>query len=130
MRIALPLAVLALSACVGGLGGGRETPAPTAGGPVVPIRLDANGIEPVGTGLRIDFGRHGPGVIDTVGRLQGRAPVALLGAAECGQGRSAARWADGLTLVFRDDAFRGWAVTDPARSASGALSAGAACAAG
>ncbi len=92
--------------------------------------FDAGGIDAVGTGRRIDFGRDGAGVIDTVSRLQGGRPVAVLSATDCGaEGITAARWDDGLTLVFRNGAFAGWRSPDAARSANGALGSGAACAA-
>ncbi len=91
----------------------------------VPIRLDSGGIEPLGTGLRIDFGRHQPGVIETVSRLQGEPPSSLI---DCSvPGVAAALWDDGLALVFRNNAFAGWRDGDAIRSATGSLSAGVAC---
>lgn len=92
--------------------------------PVVPIRLDAGGIEPLGTGLRVDFGRAQAGVIDTISRLQNATPRMVA----CDTpGVAAAAWDDGLTLVFRNGTFRGWATEDATRTADGTLSAGAAC---
>lgn len=119
MRSALLVSALALAGCIGG--GAPGPLAPT--GPVVPIRLDAGGIEPVGTGLRIDFGRAQPGVLDTVGRLRDDRPAPVACAAP---GVTATAFGD-LTLVFRDGAFRGWQTSDAALSATGVLSAGAAC---
>lgn len=121
---ASPLVVLALAGCVGAV------PEPeVSGGPVVPILLDGGGIEPMGTGLRIDYGRDGPGVIDTVSRLQGAGPARQLTSAECGApGITAAQWSDGLILVFRNGAFAGWRSPDATRSGTGALANGAACA--
>ena len=121
MRGVALCAMLALTACIGGTGG--ETRPGAARGFV----LDAGGIAPDGTPLRIDFGRHAPGVIDSVSRLQGRGPAAVAGPETCGAGIRAARWPDGVTLVFRDDAFAGWHTTDPGRSADGTLQSGATC---
>ncbi|MEJ6392945.1 hypothetical protein V8J82_06755 [Gymnodinialimonas sp. 2305UL16-5] len=95
--------------------------------PILPFRLDPGGIEPLGTGLRIDFGRDRAGVIETVSRLQGAQPTSLIGPEQCGAGISAAEWRDGLVLVFQDRAFRGWSSSDPTRSANGQTRAGVAC---
>lgn len=91
--------------------------------PVVPILLDAGGIEPVGTGLRIDFGRAAPGVIETIGRLTGEDPSAVV----CQNPGVTARAFGNLTLVFREGSFRGWQTSDPSLSATGALREGSQC---
>ncbi|GAB5449378.1 hypothetical protein [Gymnodinialimonas sp.] len=99
-------------------------PAPVAPGPVVSIRFDTGGIEAVGTGQRIDFGRDRAGVIETMTRLQGSAPTPL----PCDDSRRAAyRWQDGPLLVFRDDDFVGWSTPDLAQSATGAGTQGLSC---
>lgn len=89
-------------------------PAPVAEGPVVPVRFDSAGIEAVGTGQRIDFGRDRAGVIETMTRLQGSAPTELPCDASV---NSAYVWQDGPLLVFRNGAFAGWSTPDPAQSA-------------
>ena len=104
MRLRLPKLVytfpVLLAACVGG--GGQ---APPLDRPVFPLAYDARGIDVVGSGQRIDFGRAQAGVIDTMTRLQGDAPRVL----PCdGSTRSAARWRDGPLLVFRSGSFVGW----------------------
>lgn len=114
------LAALAMAGCVSV----SPTAAPERAN--VPFLLDSGGIEPVGTGLRIDLGRYRPGVIDTVSRLQSGPPSSFAPCADAGV--TAARWEDGLLLVFRDDAFAGWSTPDASRSATGALSAGVTCA--
>jgi hypothetical protein len=87
--------------------------------------LDAAGIEAVGTGRRIDFGRDRAGVVQTMGRLQGAAPELTACSAP---GVTAAQWRDGLVLVFVNNAFTGWRTDDLQVSATGAASAGTACA--
>lgn len=117
---ALAFAVL-LTGCVGGLGADR-----TPTGPTVPIQLDSGGIEPVGTGLRIDFGRAQPGVIDTMTRLQGDTPTLITDCASASV--SAVQWDDGLRLVFRNGAFVGWFTPDVSRTTDGVTGHGEACA--
>jgi hypothetical protein len=69
------------------------------------VAYDARGIDVVGSGQRIDFGRSQAGVIDTMTRLQGDAPTLL----PCdNSSRNAARWDDGPLLVFRSGNFVGW----------------------
>lgn len=116
MRVlALPLL---LAGCVG-LGS-----APLAEGPLVPFRFDTGGIEAVGTGQRIDFGRDRAGVIATMTRLQGGAPSELA----CDDAANVAyRWRDGPLLVFRGDAFAGWRTPDLTQSATGAGGFGQSC---
>lgn len=112
------LAVTLVAGCV------STGAAPVAEGPVVPIRFDSRGIEAVGTGQRIDFGRDQAGVVETMTRLQGRAPVAL----PCDHSANAAfRWRDGPLLVFRNGAFAGWSIPDPAQSADGSTQFGQTC---
>ena len=106
---------LALGACVTT---SRE-PAP----PV--LTLDAQGIQPTVSQLRIDFGRAQPGVIDTVTRLLGEAPTAVTLNADCGAGPvTSAIWDDGLTLNFQDNAFVGWVNADPDLAVAGGFRAG------
>ncbi|OAN75174.1 hypothetical protein A8B78_16580 [Jannaschia sp. EhC01] len=113
--LALPLL---LTACV------STGAPPVAQGPVVPIRFDSGGIEAVGTGQRIDFGRDRAGVIETMTRLQGRAPTELPCDAAA---NSAYRWQGGPLLVFRNGAFAGWSTPDPAQSANGDTRFGQTC---
>ncbi|WP_224816353.1 hypothetical protein [Hasllibacter sp. MH4015] len=115
--LALPLVI---AGCVGGQG------APDAPrGPVVPILFDGGGIEAVGTGQRIDFGRDQAGVIQTMTRLQGGAPTLL----PCDVAAlTAARWPGGPLLVFRNGAFAGWSIPDAAQSANGQSRFGQTCA--
>lgn len=113
MLRALAIVVL-LAGCVGTV--------PNA--PVVPIRLDTGGIEPLGTGQRIDFGRHEPGVIATMSRLRGGAPDALT----CTDPHiTAVAWDDGLALVFERGGFAGWGTRDPALSYDGRATFGLVC---
>ena len=119
MRVAAPALAVLLAGCVGG-----TAPAPSEG-PVVPIRFDSNGIEAVGTGQRIDFGRDLAGVQQTMTRLQGASPRVL----PCDSiTRSALRWDDGPLLVFENNAFVGWSTPDPAQSADGRTAFGQTCA--
>lgn len=95
------------------------------GGHVVPIRFDMGGIEAIGTGQRIDFGRDRAGVVETMTRLQGRAPTEL----PCdASDRSALQWPDGPLLVFYNGAFAGWRIPDAAQSATGDTAFGQTCA--
>lgn len=110
----LALALL-LTGCVGAV-------APSA--PVAPIRLDMGGIEVVGTGQRIDFGRDRAGVIQTMTRLRGGAPSQT----PClDPARTAYVWEDDVTLVFRNDAFAGWGALDPDLSFDGRFTFGQVC---
>ncbi|NKX45277.1 hypothetical protein [Roseicyclus persicicus] len=108
-------AALALSACV-------TTPSE----PEPPVlQLDAQGIQPSVSQLRIDFGRAQVGVIDTVSRLLGEGPAAIETNTECGAGPvTAASWEDGLTLNFQEGAFVGWVNTDPDLAVGGGFRAG------
>lgn len=109
-------AALLLAGCVG------AGPAPVVEGPVVPLRYDVDGIEALGTGQRIDFGRDRAGVLQTMTRLQGASPTEL----PCDDPANRAyRWRDGPVLIFRNGAFAGWRLSDPARSADGRMAFGA-----
>lgn len=95
---------LGLSACVTT----PREPAPP------PLSLDAQGIQPSVSALRIDFGRAQVGVIDTVTRILGSGPTQIATNTECGAGSvTAASWRDGLTLNFQDGMFVGWVNADP-----------------
>jgi hypothetical protein len=111
LRVWIALSVaLALSACV-------TTPREPA--PPV-LSLDAGGIQPTVSQLRIDFGRAQVGVIDTVTRIMGGGPTQITTNTECGAGPvTAASWRDGLTLNFQDGAFVGWVNSDPALPVAG-----------
>ena len=119
-------APIVLSACVstGGLGLSPATPQPD-------MRFDAQGIEVVGTGRRIDFGRDRTGVVETVSRLQGSEVSAVHQSDVCGGSRSAIEWRrpNRLVLVFENNGFVGWSLDQDAadQSATGALNAGAQC---
>jgi hypothetical protein len=77
------------------------------------FELDSAGIAPNGTDLRIDFGRAQPGVIETVTRLMGRAPVQVSTNTQCGAGHvTAAQWRGGLVLNFMNQTFLGWVNED------------------
>jgi hypothetical protein len=83
-------------------------PAGTSG-PRPGLTLDAEGIQPAGTDLRIDFGRAQQGTIEAVTRLVGARPAEITANAECGAGPvTAARWDRGPTLTFQDGTFLGW----------------------
>ncbi|MHA7886166.1 hypothetical protein [Roseicyclus sp.] len=103
---------LALAACV-------TTPSE----PEPPVlTLDARGIQPTVSRLRIDFGRAQVGVIDTVTRLLGEGPMQITTNTECGAGPiTAASWEDGLTLNFQDGNFVGWVNSDPGLPAGGGI---------
>lgn len=108
-------AVLALSACVSTP---REPEPPV-------LTLDAQGIQPTVSQLRIDFGRAQAGVIDTVSRLLDEGPDAVTTNAECGAGPiTAAAWEDGLTLNFQNGQFVGWVNADPNLAVAGGFRAG------
>ena len=106
IRYILPL-VAALAACSGG---SRQSAPDVARG----LFVDAEGLRPAGTTLRIDFGREQAGVIASVTNILGTAPASQSTNAECGAGPvTAVRWAEGITLNFQEEAFHGW-VTDNA----------------
>lgn len=86
---------------------------------------DAGGLQPVGTDLRIDFGRAQAGVIDSVSDLLGTPPQDVTTNDECGAGPvTAAYWPVGLTVNFLDGDFRGWVVTEPDLPVAGGLTVG------
>lgn len=92
--------------------------------PIAPIQLDERGIDVVGTGQRIDFGRDRAGVIQTMTRLRGGAPDQT---ACIDPMRTAYVWGDDVTLVFRDNVFAGWAALDAALSYDGRFTFGQVC---
>lgn len=84
------------------------------------LSLDAGGIQPSISPLRIDFGRAQIGVIDTVTRLLGAGPTQITTNTDCAAGPvTAASWRDGLTLNFQDGAFVGWVNSDPGLPVAG-----------
>ncbi len=116
MRLAAALA-LALAACAPSAAGVAPEPGAAARG----LTPDANGLQPAGTALRIDFGRAETGVIDATSQLLGRPPASDVRGAGCPDGADTlVSWNTGLTLAFASGTFVGW------RDAEG-RSAGAAC---
>lgn len=100
------LIAIALSGCASTIPGLQDAPTRLA--------LDGGGIAPVGSDLRIDFGRAQPGVVEAVSRLLGQTPVREGTNRECGAGPVyAAQWDTGLTLNFMDGQFLGWVVQPP-----------------
>ena len=75
---------------------------------------DAAGIGLPGSALRIDFGRAEAGVVAAVSRLEGRDPA---GVVACPGDQRAVTWPGGMTLYFRERAFRGWSRSDDGASA-------------
>ena len=116
MRALLALvAALALSACVSTP---REPEPPV-------MTLDAGGIQPTVSQLRIDFGRAQDGVITTVSRLLNETPEVMEPNTECGAGPvTAVAWDDGLTLNFQNGQFVGWVNSDPDLAVAGGFRAG------
>ncbi len=100
-RPALALcAVWALASCAG----------PDANLPAYDYSPDAGGIALVGSPLRIDFGRTEAGAIAAMSRLAGSDPIDTR---SCAGGRArSVTWRDGLSMVFEDRAFLGWATGD------------------
>jgi hypothetical protein len=89
------------------------------------LTLDAQGIQPTVSQLRIDFGRAQAGVVDTVTRLLGEGPAEVVTNPDCGVSPiTSAAWEDGLTLNFQDGSFVGWVNTDPDLAVAGGFRAG------
>ncbi len=85
---------------------------------------DGGGVQPVGSDLRIDFGRDKAGVVEAVSRLVGARPSSDVTNAECGAGPvNTVSW-DGLDLTFMEGDFLGWIVDDPALAVAGGLRIG------
>ena len=96
MRAAL-LALAVLAGCQPESGPGRATGlalVPAPGG----VRVAGSG------GLEIGFGRDRAGVLQSVSKVEGRAPTPV----PCGAGRDAVATADGLRLIFEGKRFVGW----------------------
>lgn len=111
---------IACVALLGGCVGGASAPS----GPSTDFRLDARGIDVIGTDQRIDFGRDRAGVASTMARMRGQAPDTL----SCRDpGMTVLAWNDGLDLIFVNNAFVGWWSNDPARSSNGENRAGPTC---
>ncbi len=123
LRTALSgLALLALTGCIGAPAGSPISPPSVAG-----LTPDAQGLQPNGTELRIDFGRAQVGVIETVSRILRDDPSGITTNSECGAGAvTAASWSNGLTLNFLDGDFDGWTVDEPGLPVSGRLQVGGA----
>lgn len=107
---AVPLVLaLALAACAApppeAAGATRPGEAPLRGAGLVP---DAGGLQPVGTALRIDFGREQQGVVAAVARLKDAAPAAAVATPGCAGADTEIAWSDGLVLAFRRGTFIGW----------------------
>ena len=100
------LAALVLAGCVNGVGAGNDRPSG--------VVVTSGGLVPVGSILRIDFGRAQLGVIEAVSKLQGAQPEQVSTIEECGAGPvTAARWTNGMTLNFQNEVFLGWTVQAP-----------------
>ena len=97
MRGAAALAV-ALAGCVS-----APTDAPEPSG--LSLRPVEGGLAVDGTGgLEIGFGRAQAGVVASVAKVKGRAPVA----AGCGGGLAGFETSRGVLLAFEDRRFVGW----------------------
>ncbi|MBF9036793.1 hypothetical protein HKCCE2091_21375 [Rhodobacterales bacterium HKCCE2091] len=94
----------------------RPASAPRAAG----LTADGGGLQPVGTPLRIDFGRAQAGAVVSVTRLLGRPPARVVPVPGCG---TEAVWSEGLTMTFAADGFRGWRIEGGGLTA-GTLSVG------
>lgn len=100
------LAALVLAGCVSGVDTGNDRP--------TGVVVTSGGLVPVGSILRIDFGRAQLGVIEAVTKLQGEQPEQIRTIEECGAGPvTAARWKNGLTLNFQNEVFLGWTAQAP-----------------
>ncbi len=120
-RLWLIAGAFALAGCLG------PAPVPSAVAPpsVAGISPDAEGLQPSGTPLRIDFGRAQAGVIETVSRILRDEPDGVFTNSECGAGPTTiARWDDGLMLLFTEGDFRGWVLDGAAYTAGNGLTPG------
>lgn len=116
-RLAAALA-LALGACAAPATG------PEPAGPAPGLVLDAAGLRPADSALRVDFGRAEDGTVAAVSKLVGARPVETGVNADCGAGPvKAVRWANGLTLNFRRGTFLGW-ISQPGRGAAARTASG------
>ena len=143
--LAAGLALLGLVACDQAVAPGAEAtvPAGAAGAPAtvaVPgtgaaaaaaaarpgaIVLAPEGLDIAGTGLEIGFGRAEQGAVKAVQKLMGRPPSSRQSRRDCAGGPlDAIHWDGGLTLFFRDGAFKGWAVRSPGFATARGLSVG------
>jgi hypothetical protein len=102
-------ALLLLAGCA------AAAPMPPAQG----LMVAPYGLQPVGSALRIDFGRAEEGVIDPVSRLVGAQPVTRGAYPSCGARITRAVWGNGLVLYFRDGDFEGWAAPGEFPAAAG-----------
>jgi hypothetical protein len=104
--------------------GACAAPAAETQGPGPGLVLDAEGLHPAGSALRVDFGRAEAGTVAAVSKLLGAEPVETAANAECGAGPvKAVRWANGLTLNFQRGTFLGW-VSEKGRGSAAATSSG------
>lgn len=112
-KVALAALVL-LGACVAS----AEPPSEA-----ISVRADGGGLQPIGTPLRIDFGRAELGAVAAVSKLLMAQPVKRETTLECGAGPiTAVSWSNGFTMNFQRDAFVGWTSTkargNPVRTTS------------
>lgn len=102
-------ALLSAVLVAGCLNGQSPTASPSGG-----VGVSKDGLRPVGSDLRIDFGRAQDGVVAAVTKLQGAGPSQVGTNSECGAGPvSYAQWSNGLTLNFMDGTFLGWTAQPP-----------------
>ncbi|MCT8158605.1 hypothetical protein [Pseudoruegeria sp. SHC-113] len=82
-----------------------DASAPVSGG-ASGLALAPDHLQPIGSPLRIDFGRAEAGTVAAISRLVGAQPQARI---PCSNGAGAAqRWANGLTLYFLREGLHGW----------------------
>lgn len=73
------------------------------------LRLGPGGLVVPAHGQAIDFGRAEAGAVAAVTKLLGSGPTERTVNGECGAGPSVVvTWASGLSLLFRNNALRGW----------------------
>ncbi|WP_139838557.1 hypothetical protein [Pseudoruegeria aquimaris] len=103
---------LLLAAC--NTGPAPQAPASVANA-AAGLALAPDHLQPIGSALRIDFGRAEAGTVAAVSRLVGAQPRARI---PCSNGAGAAqRWANGLTLYFLREGLHGWRL-EPGRGTS------------
>ena len=104
MRLAAALSVLLMAGC------GADAPG-SAGRSDLALVPAPGGLDTAGSGGReIGFGRDRPGVLESVGRIEGQVPRPV----DCGSGREAYATSENLRLVFEGRTFVGWESPDAA----------------